>query len=251
MEAPEHHSLLDPVDLLRQIETLKGEKEKLISIVSHDIKSPLNRLYALIQLLQMDPSNLTGEQKNFLEKMHIVVADGLDMIRNLVDYRTIERNSLVLFAEPFQLQPFVQQVVTGFLNVASKKEITIITESESAALHTHKHCLQRAMDTLLSNALKFSFPGKKVWVRAQANQHAKIVIEIEDEAHGFKAEELPRMFEKFQKFTARPTGGESSTGLGLFIAKSMIEKIGGNVSCINREGFGSTFRLEVPATLQA
>lgn len=249
MADSENHTLLDPADLLRQIEELKQEKQKLISIVSHDIKSPLNRLYALAQLLQMEPANLTDEQKNFLEKMHIVVADGLDMIRNLVDYRNIENNSITLFRETIQLQSFIESTVTSFLNVASKKGIKLIVESENVSLHTDKQCLQRTVDTLLSNALKFSYAGKKVWIRAYKHTDETALIEIEDEAYGFKQDELPGIFQKFKKFTARPTGGESSTGLGLFISRAMIEKIGGEVSCVNREGFGSTFRLILPVTL--
>lgn len=249
MDEAEHPALLDPVDLLRQIETLQEEKQKLISIVSHDVKSPLNRLYALIQLLQMEPGNLTEEQKNFLEKMHIVVADGLDMIRNLVDYRNIESNSIVLFPEAIQLQSFIQSAVTSFLNVASKKGIKLMVESENILLHTDKHCLQRAVDTLLSNAIKFSYSGKKVWVRARKHSDETALIEIEDEAFGFKQNELPDLFQKFKKFTSRPTGGESSTGLGLFISRAMIEKTGGKISCLNREGVGSIFRLVVQVNL--
>ncbi|HRJ29366.1 MAG TPA: HAMP domain-containing sensor histidine kinase [Cyclobacteriaceae bacterium] len=249
MAESENHTLLDPVELLRQIEALQEEKRKLISIVSHDVKSPLNRMYALIQLLQMEPGNLTEEQKNFLEKMHIVVADGLDMIRNLVDYRSIENNSIALFPEAVQLQSFIQSTVTGFLNVASKKGIKLMVESENILLHTDKHCLQRAVDTLLSNAIKFSYSGKKVWVRAHKHRDETALIEIEDEALGFKQNELPDLFQKFKKFTSRPTGGESSTGLGLFIAKSMIEKLGGKITCLNQEGVGSTFRLVVPVSM--
>jgi len=251
MAEPEHPILVDSADLLRQLSALQQEKQKLIGIVSHDIKSPLNRIYALVQLLQMDSANLTDEQKNFLEKMHIVVADGLDMIRNLVNYRTIEGDNFALLPEPIPLQDFIQSSVTSFLTVASKKEIKLIVESENLILQTDKQCLQRAVDTLLSNALKFSFPGKKVWVRAKAGPDKTAIIEIEDEAFGFKHEELTELYQKFKKFTARPTGGESSTGLGLFIARSMIEKIGGKILCLNREGIGSTFRLVVPENLPA
>ncbi len=249
MDDAEHPALLDPVDLLRQIENLQEEKRKLISIVSHDVKSPLNRLYALVQLLQMGHDNLTGEQKNYLEKMHIVVADGLDMIRNLVDYRSIENNSITLLPEDIQLQSFMQSVITSFSNVASKKGIKLVVETQNAMLHTDKQCLQRAVDTLISNALKFSFPGKKVWIRANPYHNNTALIEIEDEALGFKQDELRQLFQKFKKFTARPTGGESSTGLGLFISKAMVEKIGGKVSCLNHEGVGSTFQLLVPLTM--
>lgn len=236
-------------ELFRQIEALQEEKQQLVSIVSHDIKSPLNRLYALVQLMQMVGDNLTAEQKNYLEKMHIVVADGLDMIRNLVDYRNIESKRIELFPEDLNMQSIIQQTVKNFSGIASKKGITLLVDSENIKLHTDRQCLQRAVDTVLSNALKFSFEGKKIWIKANQSKPGTATITIRDEALGFKPDELPHLFEKFRKFSARPTGGESSTGLGLFIAKSMAEKIGGSISCMHEEGVGATFSIEVPTSI--
>lgn len=239
----------DTEELLRQIEALQEEKRQLVSIVSHDIKSPLNRLYALVQLMQLVGDNLTQEQKDYLEKMHIVVADGLDMIRNLVDYRNIENNRIELFPEDLNMQSIIQQTVKNFSGIASKKGITLLVDSENIKLRTDRQCLQRAVDTILSNALKFSFEGKKIWIKTHQSKPGTATIAIRDEALGFKPDEVPHLFEKFRKFSARPTGGESSTGLGLFIAKSMTEKIGGSISCMNEEGVGATFIIEVPISV--
>ncbi|MBX2964796.1 MAG: HAMP domain-containing histidine kinase [Cyclobacteriaceae bacterium] len=239
----------DIEELLQQLEELQKEKLQLISIVSHDIKSPLNRLYALIQLMQLVGDNLTSEQQDYLEKMHLVVADGLDMIRNLVDYRNIENNRIDLLPEDFNIQSLIQQTVKNFSGIADKKRITLLAESENIKLHTDRQCLQRAVDAILSNALKFSFEGKKVWLRAYQSKPGMVAITIRDEAQGFKPDELPHLFERFRKFSARTTGGESSTGLGLFIAKKMTEKIGGNIICKNEEGVGAAFTIEVPTSV--
>lgn len=239
----------DTEELLRQIEALQEEKRQLVSIVSHDIKSPLNRLYALVQLMQLAGGSLTQEQKDYLEKMHIVVADGLDMIRNLVDYRNLENNRIDLFPENLTLQSIIQQAVKNASGIASKKGITLLVESGNIKLHTDRQCLQRAVDTVLSNALKFSFEGKKIWIQAHQPKPGTATIRVRDEALGFKSDELPHLFKKFKKFSARPTGGESSTGLGLFIAKSMVEKIGGSILCENEEGVGTTFTIDVPTNV--
>jgi signal transduction histidine kinase len=74
-------------------------------------------------------------------------------------------------------------------------------------------------------------------------------IEVHDEARGFLSDELPKLFHKFQRHSARPTAGESSTGIGLFIAQSMAEKIGGKIMCTTTEGIGSVFSVELPKTI--
>src|SRR5689334_18954553 len=89
--------------LHKKIDELEREKQQIISLVSHDIKAPLNRIFALVQLMQMDNENLTDEQRSFLDKMHLVVADGLGLIRNLVDYRNLEYRKSELLIEKVNL----------------------------------------------------------------------------------------------------------------------------------------------------
>jgi signal transduction histidine kinase len=97
--------------------------------------------------------------------------------------------------------------------------------------------------------VKFSSGGKKITVRADTLFIHHLKIEVQDEANGIAKEELPKLFNKFQKLSNLPTAGESSTGLGLFIAKSMAEKIGGRVTCTTTAGVGSIFSAELPKTI--
>lgn len=235
------------IDILsKQVEALMREKQQVISIVSHDLRSPLNRLFALIQLLQMDTQNLSDQQKDYLEKMHLVIADGLAMMRNLVDYRNLEYRTIDIRIEPIHMLEFVKTTIKNFRPIAEKKGIELIGEGGvDTLINSDKQCLHRVLDNLLSNALKFSSRGKKVWVRLIPVSSDKIKIEIEDEARGFLSTDLAKLFQKFQKLTARPTAGESSTGLGLFIAKSMAEKISGEITCTTTEGIGSVFTVEL------
>jgi signal transduction histidine kinase len=236
-------------ELLQKIEELTQSQRHLLTIASHDVKSPFNRLHALVQLLQMNASNLTDEQKNYLEKMHIVIADGMAMIRNLIDYRNLDFQGIEVMPATFSLREFIHASVKAVDAVARKKELILATAPVAdEELHTDRHCLQRAFDNLLSNAVKFSFPGKRIEVQAAvAGTHA--VITVQDEARGFLPDEQQRLFEKFSRFSNRPTGGESSTGLGLYIAQSMMKKINGQVECLTTEGVGSMFRIVFPVTL--
>lgn len=226
------------------------EQQQLLTIVSHDLRSPLNRVFALVQLLQMNDTNLTIEQKNFLEKMHLVVADGLAMMRNLVDYRNLEYRIIELHPETFNASEVVESCAKNFKSIADKKDIELHLECEAnLSVTTDKQCLVRVIDNLLANAVKFSSPGKKVGIRAETLFNHHVRIEVQDEAQGFSVEEKAKLFQKFQKLSARPTAGESSTGLGLFVAQSMAEKIGGKIRCITKESVGSAFTVEFPKTI--
>jgi signal transduction histidine kinase len=225
-------------------EELQASQKHLVSIASHDLKGPLNRLYALVQLLQMSAQTLTPEQQNYLEKMHIVIADGMAMIRNLIDYRNLEFGTVTLTPEALPLGDIIRQSVKSFDAVARKKNITLrMDELTEVSWVTDRQCLQRAFDNLLSNAVKFSFSNKNVVVRSGLTSDAAW-IDVQDEARGFTPAEQEQLFQKFKKFSARPTGGESTTGLGLFIAEQMMLRINGKVSCRTVEGIGSTFRME-------
>lgn len=243
----------DPSDidtLSKQVEELMREQRHVLSIISHDLRSPLNRVFALAQLIQMNATNLTTEQRDLLEKIHLTIADGLAMMRNLVDYRNLEYRTIELHPETFSADDLVESCIKNFAAITTKKNIELEVACESNLIvTTDKQCLTRVIDNLLSNALKFSPPGKKIMVRAETLFIRHLKIEIQDEAGGFSKDEMPKLFQKFQKLSARPTAGESSTGLGLFIAQSMIEKIGGKVNCTSTEGGGSIFSVEVPKTI--
>lgn len=235
--------------LRRKLEELDREKQQIISLVSHDIKAPLNRVFALIQLMYLEDSNLTEEQHSYLDKMHLVVTDGLGLIRNLVDYRNLEYKRTELLPEKINLTQVIQLVIKNFQVVASKKKLVIESElQKDIFLHSDHYNIIRIVENILSNAVKFSAEEKTI--RIQAGERESIVFfSIQDEGPGFTPDDLKKMYKKFQKLSAQPTAGESVTGLGLFIVKTMTEKINGEIACLTETGIGSTFTVTLPATL--
>lgn len=248
-ETPHTSAAVD--SLIKQIEALNAEKQQLISLVSHDLRSPLNRAFALAELLLMDSASLTDFQKDYLEKMRLVISDGLSMMRNLVDYRNLEFRSIDIMKEPINVYDFVERLIREFQPTAIKKEISVqSTHSDTnLTIISDKQCLDRVLGNILSNALKFSKPGQKVSVRTFKGAGEQIVIEIEDEIGGFSPEEIKTLFSKFKKYKAQPTGNESSTGLGLFVAKAMAERVEGTITCQTQEGKGSVFKITLPSKI--
>jgi len=244
----------DSIESLRQrIAELDQEKRQIISLVSHDIKAPLNRVFALLQLMRLEESNLTGEQHHYLDKMHLAVADGLALIRNLADYRNLEYKKTELLIEKVNLGQVILLAIRNLESVAAKKNITLNHEEPNMLmLESDHHCVIRIFENLLSNAIKFSREGGTVSITA-GEKAGKPFFSIQDEGPGFTPDDQKMLYEKFAKLSALPTGGESTTGLGLFIVKEMAARIGARVICETEMGKGSTFTvsLEQSRTEQA
>ena len=107
-------------------------------------------------------------------------------------------------------------------------------------------CLTRIADNLLSNAIKFSPPQKQVAVSVREKAGA-VEISVKDEGPGISPDDRGKLFQKYQRLTSRPTGGETSTGLGLYLIHAMVNKMKGEILCESEEGHGATFTVRLPA----
>jgi len=230
-------------------EQLNHEKKQLIMLVGHDLKGPFNRIFALTQLLEMT-GTFTDEQKEYIYKMYSIVGDGLNMVRNIVDVRKIEEKGLDPYPEKLNLPAVILPIIKQYNVLADKKNIKIDYKTpDKVDMITDKNYVCRVMENLLSNALKFSEPGKEVAVTITAdNSHVQIAVA--DQGPGLSPEDLTKLYQKFTKLTPRPTGGESSQGLGLSIVKMLSNCMGGDVQCQTRLGAGTTFTVRLPLELQ-
>jgi len=223
------------------LQELNVEKQQIIGVVSHDLKGPFNRIFALMQLMSMTSENLTADQKEYLGKIHQIVADGLSMIRNLLDNRKLEDRGIDMRPESLNFSSVLNNLVKQYQSLAQKKNIVIVYHAPVATpIHADKLYLTRIFENLLSNAIKFSPPEKKIYV-TMGDAGNEIQITILDEGPGINAEDQQKLYQKFHRLTARPTGGESSTGLGLSIVKTMVEKMGGTIRYEGEEGKGAKF----------
>lgn len=238
-------------ELNKKSEELKdiiNQNQQIISLVSHDLKGPFNRIFALVQLLQLTAQNLSVEQQEYIDKIHQIVADGLGMMRNLLDNRKLEDKGITLVREKLSLSTLLQTLVKNYEILASKKRVTIHYQCEAPVyMESDKSYLIRIFENLLSNALKFSEGSKNIYVSLTEKDRC-IEAKIRDEGPGISPEEITKLYQKFQRLSARPTSGESSTGLGLWIVKTVLEKLGGEIECESQVGVGSTFTVRLKPT---
>ena len=238
--------MLELEDSNRQLEDLNQEKLQLIGLVSHDLKGPFNRIFALVQLMNMSKDNLTEDQKEYLGKIQQISVDGLGMVRNLLDSRKLDETGIELKEASLDFAHVVSSLVKHYGTIAEKKKIAIdLKVSGETTLRADKNYLSRMVENLLSNAIKFSQEHKKIECDL-IRKNGVIEFSVKDQGPGISKEDQSKLFLRFQSLTARPTAGESSTGLGLYITKSIADKMGAEILCESELGKGAKFTLRLP-----
>ncbi|GAB4332030.1 MAG: hypothetical protein OHK0038_07380 [Flammeovirgaceae bacterium] len=227
-----------------ELDKLNEEKDYLLGIAAHDLKSPLKQIIGLINIIQMEEGNLSESQKDCLTRV-IDSANRLsELINKILDMDALKANKQKLDIQRIDLHPILSALAMDFENVASKKQIKIHKELETHAfVMGDSHYTMQIFQNLISNAIKFSPKEKNVYLRLR-NNGDKVKVEVQDEGPGFTEEDKSKIFGKFQRLSASPTGGEKSNGLGLSIVKKFSEMMGANIYLESEDGKGATFTVE-------
>ncbi len=229
-----------------EYERIVFEKNSIMSMVSHDLKAPLNRVFALLELMKIDSKKLTETQLEYLEKIETVVTDGIHLIRNLMDIRSLEDKGVEMEQKKLNIVPIVKRMVENYQPLSQKKKIDLHFECSMTALPVmaDKLYLDRVLENLISNAVKFTKLGGTVHVTIKDSPNY-VLISFRDQGPGIPVDERDKLFNKYQPLSVRPTGGESSNGLGLAIVKMITEKFGGKIEFETEIDKGSTFTLHL------
>jgi signal transduction histidine kinase len=224
---------------------LNHEKDTLMSIVAHDLKSPLNRITGLATLIELE-GKLNGQQEGYLQMMKDVTKSGTNLITDLLDVHAIEENTNTPTAFSFDLVTLLKDRVEFFQAIAITKGIKLESKlPASAPFVSDTSYINRIVENLLSNAVKFSRSGTSVVVSGEC-KNDKAYISIKDEGPGFSKADRSLLFKKFRRLSARPTASESSNGLGLAIVKTLVDRLGGTIELISELGKGSEFIVTLP-----
>ena len=228
------------------LEDLNREKDGVVNVVAHDLRTPLNNIYGLANLIEMD-GNLNVEQKGYLLQMKDVVQRGNALIQDLLDVNSAKSGNSSVKLVNISIGKFLDAWQSGFSTDLIKKEqkLNISYDIANETLCTDKGLLIRVLDNILTNAMKFSEKGKTIEVKVSELDQT-ILFEIRDQGPGISEEDQRKMFKPFTRLSARPTAGEHTNGLGLSIIKTLTEKIGGAIRVESVLGEGTTFFVSVP-----
>ncbi len=224
---------------------LDEEKNNLIKILAHDLRTPINHVQGLAQLFHLSNPAMPDDQKTIIKNITDASIRLNKMITNILDIDAIENNRTKIFMDEVSISSLVNQVVQSFDKPAAKKDITLLftSSNEKSIIQGDPLFLTQVFENLLSNAIKFSEKGKPVET-AVTEVNGKVRISVRDHGPGLTEEDLQKVFKKFQHLSAQPTGGEGSLGLGLSIVKKYVELMGGQVVCESQPHQGATFTVE-------
>lgn len=233
---------------LEQVQKLNAEKNEILGIVSHDLKNPISVILGMTELMKPDAAFTLplSDYQQFAQHLHRTALHMLQLVKALLDDYWLESGVIELSLVAVNLNVLVNFLVENYRQLSAEKKITLYVEasSEYTVLGDERR-LNQVLDNLLSNALKYSPLGAQVFVRMREYDSA-VRIEIQDQGPGLTEDDKTKLFGKFARLSAQPTGGEHSTGLGLSIVKKMVEAMKGKVWCESEFGQGATFIVELP-----
>jgi len=223
---------------------LNNEKNNLIGIVAHDLKSPLNQIAGLISLIKLT-TDLEGDSAKYIETIKDSVGRLNVMIAKILDIEAIESKKLNLNLEKVNLAKILNELISNYKITAEAKEIKLINQvdAEEAYSFVDAGFVNQVYENLISNAIKFSQSNKRIFVKL-AQQNNGWQCEVKDEGPGISENDQKKLFGKYQKLSAKPTGNETSTGLGLSIVKKYVEAMNGKIWCESQENHGASFFVE-------
>jgi len=234
-------------------EAANHAKSDFLSRMSHELRTPLNAILGFGQLLEM--KNLGQSQQASVGHILSGGRHLLDLINEVLDISRIEAGRMQLSLEPVNLQTAVGELVKLVHPMAQERKIQIVDQIQATSplfLVADRQRLKQVFLNLLSNAIKYNRDGGQVCVSAIKvtpgnGPEGDVIIEVIDNGIGIAADKMERMFTPFERLGAEATKIEGS-GLGLALAKRLVELMNGQITVRSQEGIGTTFSLRFHAT---
>lgn len=230
----------------KQMDKMKNE---FISTVSHELRTPLTSIRGSLGLLS---SGTVGELPESAKEMLKIASNNTErlllLINDILDIQKIESGKMSFKFESVDLSEFINEAIVAHTEYGKQHGVTFVlgNKLENVRIFADKDRLMQVMGNLLSNAAKFSHEGDHVDISVAVHNSDRLRISITDYGSGIPDEFQPKLFERFTQSDSSDTRAKGGTGLGLSISKVIIEKHGGLIGFISKEGIGSTFYIELP-----
>jgi PAS domain S-box-containing protein len=237
------------------LQRINRQKNEILGIAAHDLKNPLGGIVGFagairVSLDSEDLAILRSDLIDMTESIEQSARHMLHIINGLLDAAALEDGNVKLEITDCDMSMLAGSVISLNDPSAKKKHIALKLESENGCVvYGDLQRLQEVVDNLVSNAIKYSPLNSTVRVTVSHSSPSSVQLSVCDEGPGLTEDDKKKLFGKFQKLSARPTGGESSTGLGLAIAKSIVDLHGGRIWAESEEGRGCNFLVDLPVRI--
>ncbi|WP_348945589.1 sensor histidine kinase [Chitinibacter sp. FCG-7] len=229
---------------------LNQEKNELLAIAAHDLKNPVASIQGMAGLLNERLDSWPTEKiKDRLDGIHLLAGRMQRIISNLLDHDALEAGSVQMQIEEIDLDELISDTLITWRERLHSKQQTIHYSPSQLIVHADRQALWQILDNLISNAVKYSPNEQSILISAQLTDDG-VELTVSDHGPGIAPHEIGMLFKKFSRLSARPTGGEHTTGLGLSIVKKLVEAMYGQIRCESQFGQGARFIVTLPPVRQ-
>lgn len=229
--------------LLTQVEELKTN---FLSMMSHDLKTPIARIQGMTDVVMKDSNPLSPRQLEALDTLAKSSQELLEFVSSILNLGRIESKELKLHLSSRDPNSLITEVVKKLEYMAKSKHIEIKTELEPMfSLKMDVDLMRQVLTNLIENAIKYSPENSAILIASEENE-GRVSIQVADQGNGIPEDELPHVFTKFYRSKDAKSSKIKGSGLGLYLAKYFVELHRGSISVDSRLGEGSTFTVELP-----
>lgn len=230
---------------IQELKQANYSKDRFISIIAHDLRSPYQGLLGVSKILLNEYDNLNDiEKKGLLAKLNILMEKQYEFLDDLLLWGRIQRNSISVVKEETDILEILKSVKSIFDEAIAKKRITVnINSCDNPIIITDRNLLSTVIRNVFSNSLKFSVIGGTVDVDIQKQTMFRITIT--DFGIGINESDLNKIFKVEENISRKGTDGELGTGLGLIVCYEIMKKLNGNITIKSKEGSGTVVTLEL------
>ncbi len=230
-----------------QLKDLNSTRDKLFSIISHDLRSPFNTILGFGELLLDNYSDLTDEErKDMINQLHKTSNQTYDLVENMLNWARIQTRNIQYTPKEFDLNEFFERKFDLYQKIAGNKGITLENGlAKKLHVYTDVNFLETILRNLINNAIKFTPNGGTIRIDSRSEED-EVIISVTDSGVGMTQNQIDTLFYMDKSKSTSGTNGENGSGLGLILCKEFVEAYNGTITVKSEPGKGSTFSFSVP-----
>jgi len=237
---------------ISDLQKLNEAKDKFVSRISHDLRSPFTSIIGFAEVLINDPKIPENDKSEYLNFILQSSKNQFNFVSQLSEIIKLQTNRVKLEPQRANASRLIHYSVSSFTAQVVNKSLDLkVNVSESIHINTDERLFLLLITSLISNAVKFSKPGGKIIISAQEFNEDFVEIIVKDEGVGISEKNKVKLFKIDQIFFSEGTKGEKGVGLGLLLAKEIVEKHGGNLWFYSNQNEGSEFHFTIPISKNA
>ncbi len=229
------------------LEEMNTEKNNVLSVVAHDLKTPLGNIQGLVELINLKKDKISKDQSDYLDLISKVVTDGIGMVNNMLDVHKIESELKEMVLIDTNVYDIIEKVIKLHepSMMAKNVQVNVGINNRDLQINTDAQYLRQIISNLFSNAVKYTPKGTTVEVEVSENDNF-IEISVSDHGNGISSDQMKRLFAGYKKVAKNVENDKVSPGFGLLITRRLVDKLKGKISVENKvTGSGAIFKVEL------